>query len=54
MISLDNYNYLNDSDCYPVMIDGRHAGYVENKLADHLANSLRHLKVEGVSLPPET
>lgn len=28
MISLDNFTYLADQDCYPVMIDGRHAGYV--------------------------
>jgi DNA-directed RNA polymerase I subunit RPA2 len=28
MISLENYTYINDIDCYPVMIDGRHAGYI--------------------------
>ena len=28
MISLENYSYLADQDLYPVMIDGRHAGYV--------------------------
>jgi hypothetical protein len=28
MISLENFTYLADKDCYPVMIDGRHAGYV--------------------------
>jgi len=33
MISLDNFSYLADQDCYPVMIDGRHAGYIEQKLA---------------------
>lgn len=34
MISLETYNYVNDIDCYPVMIDGRHAGYIENKLTE--------------------
>jgi DNA-directed RNA polymerase I subunit RPA2 len=54
MLSLDNYNYLNDNDCYPVMIDGRHAGYVENKLAEEFLRALKGYKVEGVSIPKET
>lgn len=29
MISLNNYNYVDDVDCYPVMINGQHVGYVD-------------------------
>lgn len=32
MLSMNSYNYLVDRDCYPVMIDGRHAGYVDDKV----------------------
>ena len=29
MMSLENYTYIDDVDCYPVMINGYHAGYVD-------------------------
>ena len=51
MISLDSHHYINDLDCYPVMIDGRHAGYVEQKVAQDLYLGLKHLKIEGKVLP---
>jgi hypothetical protein len=54
MLSLENYNYVNDIDCYPIMIDGRHAGYIENKHTDEFLKSLKHYKVEGISIPKET
>ena len=54
MIALENYNYLKDTDLYPVMIDGRHAGYVESKLAEGMVRALKHSKIEGKSIPHET
>ncbi len=54
MISMDNYNYLVDQDCYPVMIDGRHAGYVEQKIVHDLVTALKHYKIEGKAIPKET
>ena len=51
MISLENFSYLKDTDLYPVMIDGRHAGYIETKLADSLVRALKHKKIEGKSIP---
>jgi DNA-directed RNA polymerase I subunit RPA2 len=36
------------------MIDGRHAGYVEQKLAHGLFTALKHYKIEGKVLPKET
>jgi hypothetical protein len=51
MISLDNYTYLADQDCYPVMIDGRHAGYVEQKLANDMVAALKNYKIVGESIP---
>ncbi len=36
------------------MIDGRHAGYVETKLADDFITILKEYKVEGKSIPKET
>jgi hypothetical protein len=47
MISIDNYNYIEDIDCYPVMINGHHAGYVDTLEADDFVNSLKILKIEG-------
>ena len=54
MISLNNYNYIRDLDCYPVMIDGRHAGYVESKLATEMVRAMKHYKIEGIKIPKET
>lgn len=54
MISLDNYNYIEDIDCYPVMINGQHAGYVDTLEADDFINSLKILKIEGKQIPKET
>lgn len=51
MISLDNFTYLPDQDCYPVMIDGRHAGYVEQKLAQELVTAMKHHKIKGKAIP---
>ena len=53
MISLESYHYVADQDCYPVMIDGRHVGYVEQKLAPELFTGLKHRKIEGKVLPKE-
>ncbi len=47
MISLDNYNYIEDIDCYPVMINGQHAGYVDTLEADDFVSSLKILKIDG-------
>ena len=54
MISLDNYNYVEDIDCYPVMINGYHAGYVDTLEADDFVNSLKMLKIKGEDIPKET
>ena len=54
MISLDNFSYLADQELYPVIIDGRHAGYAEEQLAKNLVDAIRKYKIEGDKLPKET
>ena len=36
------------------MIDGSHAGYVEQNIAENMVNSLKMLKIEGKKIPKET
>lgn len=30
---MKDINHINDKNCYPVMINGKHAGYIEDKKA---------------------
>ena len=47
MVLLENYSFMAEGELYPVMIDGRHAGYVDQKLAKGLDDAMRRYKVEG-------
>lgn len=37
-----------------MLIDGKHAGYVEQKIAQDLVTAMRHYKIEGKLIPKET
>ena len=54
MIDFTDFNFLDPQFAYPVMIDGRLAGYVDNHHADGFINSMRYLKIEGKSIPSKT
>lgn len=47
MISIDDLNELDDKNCYPIMIDGKHAGYIEDDEAQDFVSSIRVLKIKG-------
>lgn len=54
MIDFADFNFLDPQFAYPVMIDGRLAGYVENHHAEGFVNSMRALKIEGKVIPNRT
>lgn len=54
MIDISNYSYLHDADAYPVMINGRHAGYVEDVIAEDFMQAMRRHKITGQQIPWET
>lgn len=44
MIDFQDFNYINAGHSYPVMINGRLAGYVDNAEVEDFIGSLRKLK----------
>jgi hypothetical protein len=36
------------------MIDGRHAGYLENKICDDFMSQMKSHKIDGNKIPKET
>ena len=54
MINFSDFNFINPQEAYPVMVDGRLAGYVDNNYVETFVNALRGLKVEGKVIPSRT
>ena len=54
MVDFSDFNYLDPVHAYPVMVNGRLAGYVDNKYVQSFIDSIRHLKCEGKIIPKET
>jgi hypothetical protein len=50
-INTETYNAFNIFvlDCYPVLLDGRHMGYVLSSVAKIVEQKLRVMKVKGLN-----
>jgi hypothetical protein len=44
MIDFSDFGYLDPVHAYPVMVNGRLAGYVDNTFAESFIDSMKHLK----------
>jgi hypothetical protein len=44
MIDFTDFSYLEAAHAYPVMINGRLAGYIDNIYVEAFMDSMRHLK----------
>ena len=53
MLSLNGLNYIEGSESYPVMIDGRHVGYLADSDVESFVAAFRRDKVLEI-IPKET
>lgn len=51
MVNIQDFNNLTTLHSYPVMVNGKLSGYVENNIVERFVESLKLLKIKGKKIP---